>query len=143
VVRSRAAEVPALEDEQWRVVFAGIAFAVFVWLNSTLLRTLHYWGGVPWDFDAQVHSTLVQTSLSIFWTVLAFATMLFGTRRTRRFAWFIGAGLMAIVVVKLAIVDLRNVATVARIVSFIGVGLLMLVVNYFAPYPREGTEAGS
>jgi len=143
VARARAAQIPALHEEQWRVAYAGIAFTVFIWLNAILLRTLHYWSGVPWDFEALTHSTLVQTSLSIFWAVLAFATMLFGTRRTRRFAWFVGAGLMAIVVVKLVIVDLRNVATVARIVSFIGVGLLMLVVNYFAPFPRGGTEAES
>ncbi|MGZ9188259.1 MAG: DUF2339 domain-containing protein, partial [Candidatus Binatia bacterium] len=46
-----------------------------------------------------------------------------------------GAGLMAIVVAKLFFVDLSNVGGIERIVSFIGVGLLMLVVGYFSPVP--------
>ncbi len=42
---------------------------------------------------------------------------------------------MAIVVAKLFFVDLSNVGGIERIVSFIGVGLLMLVVGYFSPVP--------
>jgi uncharacterized membrane protein len=38
-------------------------------------------------------------------------------------------------VLKLFLVDLSNTGTVARIVSFIGVGLLLLVVGYFSPAP--------
>jgi uncharacterized membrane protein len=32
-------------------------------------------------------------------------------------------------------VDLSSVGTIERIVSFIGVGLLMLVLGYFSPLP--------
>ncbi len=46
---------------------------------------------------------------------------------------------MALVVVKLFLVDLGNTETVARIVSFIGVGALLLVVGYFAPAPPRAT----
>jgi uncharacterized membrane protein len=42
---------------------------------------------------------------------------------------------MAVVVGKLFIVDLSQVGTVERIVSFIVVGLLMLVIGYFSPVP--------
>ncbi len=42
---------------------------------------------------------------------------------------------MGLVVLKLFIIDLGNTGTVARIVSFLGVGALLLVVGYFAPAP--------
>ena len=108
---------------------------MFVWLNAVLLRTLHHWAGVPFDFDAMMRSTLVQTSLSIFWSLLALATMLWATRSARRLLWFVGAALMGVVVVKLFTVDLSRIGTVERIVSFIAVGLLMLVIGYFSPLP--------
>ena len=49
---------------------------------------------------------------------------------------------MVIVVAKLFLVDLGNTGTLARVVSFLGVGLLLLVVGYFAPVPpRAAVEA--
>jgi len=42
-----------------------------------------------------------------------------------------------VVVVKLFLVDLSNVGGVERIVSFIGVGLLMLLIGYVSPVPPE------
>ena len=80
-------------------------------------------------------SMLVQASLSIFWSLLALCTMVTATRVRLRPLWLAGAGLMAIVVAKLFFVDLSNVGGIERIVSFIGVGLLMLVVGYFSPVP--------
>jgi uncharacterized membrane protein len=114
---------------------------VFIWLNAVLLRTLHYWAGVPYELEALFRSTLVQTSLTIFWTVLALATMLFATRRSVRFVWIAGAVLMAVVIGKLFLIDLSRIGTVERIVSFVGVGLLMLVVGYFSPLPPTQKEA--
>jgi len=112
-----------------------------------LLRTLHHWAGVPFRLDLMLRSVLVQTSFSIFWTVLALGAMAFATRRSLRALWFAGAALMTVVVAKLFLVDLSNIGGVERIVSFIGVGVLMLVIGYFAPVPpkaeRAQTEATS
>ena len=48
----------------------------------------------------------------------------------------------AAVVLKLLLVDLSGTGTVTRIVSFIGVGVLMLVIGYVAPLPtKEGRHA--
>jgi len=41
------------------------------------------------------------------------------------------------VVLKLLLVDLSGTGTVTRIVSFIGVGVLMLVIGYVAPLPAK------
>ena len=82
----------------------------------------------------------MQASLSLFWTLLALAAMVVATRRAWRPLWLTGAGLMAVVVGKLLLVDLSNAGTIERIVSFLGVGVLMLVIGYLAPVPplREG-----
>jgi uncharacterized membrane protein len=120
---------------------AGFAALAFVWLNAALVRTLHRWAGVPFDFDAVVSSTLVQTSVSIFWTVLALATMLVATRRASRTVWITGAALLAVTIVKLFVIDLSRVGTVERIVSFVGVGLLTLVIGYFSPLPPAATSS--
>jgi len=118
-------------------VLAGLGF---IWLNAALVRTLHRWAGVPLSFDAVISSTLVQTSLSIFWTVLALATMLVATRRASRPVWLTGAALLGVTIVKLFVIDLSRVGTIERIVSFVGVGLLTLVIGYFSPLPPSATS---
>ncbi len=131
---SDAGKIPA----SWpRAVLGG---AAFIFLNGVLLRTLHHWAGIPYQLDAMLRSDLAQASLSIFWTVLALVAMLWAHHRGLRVLWFCGAGLMAAVVVKLFLVDLAKVGGIERIVSFIAVGVLMLVIGYFAPLPPKKTE---
>lgn len=128
--------------EQWpasapRALLGG---AAFIFLNGVLLRTLHHWAGIPYQLDAMLRSDLVQASLSIFWTVLALVAMLTAHRRGLRVLWVAGAGLMAVVVAKLFLLDLAKIGGIERIVSFIAVGVLMLVIGYFAPLPPKKTE---
>ena len=113
----------------------AVALLAFFWLNAVLLRTLHLWVGIPYELKALLDSTLVESALSIFWAFLALATMLIATRTSARIVWLTGAVLLVIVVIKLFLVDLSSVGTVERIVSFVGVGLLMLVLGYFSPLP--------
>ena len=112
----------------------------FVWLNGVLLRTIHHWAGIPYDLDEMTRSVLVQAAISIFWTVLALTAMVVATRNKLRPLWILGAVLMGVVVVKLFIVDLEHVTGIERIVSFIGVGVLMLVIGYFSPLPPRAKE---
>src|SRR5262249_38081131 len=102
--------------------FGGTAF---VWANGVLLRTAHHWAGVPFDLEAMARSVLVQAALSIFWTLLALALTVAATRRGWRDLWLVGAGLLTVVVGKLFLVDLSHISGVERIVTFVGVGLLM------------------
>jgi uncharacterized membrane protein len=122
-----------------RIAWLG-GVAVFVWLSAMLARTLHHWAGVPFDFAAMARSMLVQTSLSIFWTTLALGAMVFATRRGLRPLWMAGAGLMAVVTVKLFFVDLSQVGGIGRIVSFLAVGLLLLLIGYFSPAPPKQAQ---
>jgi uncharacterized membrane protein len=109
----------------------------FFWLNAMLLRTLHHWTGVPYQFETMSHSMLVQASISVFWTVCALAMMIWATRRASRIFWFIGGALLAVTVVKLFLFDLSHVTGIERIVSFIGIGLLLLLIGYFSPLPPK------
>jgi len=61
--------------------------------------------------------------------------MLAATRSGNRVVWLVGAVLLGVVIAKLFLVDLSRSGSVERIVSFVGVGLLMLVVGYFSPLP--------
>jgi uncharacterized membrane protein len=61
--------------------------------------------------------------------------MLVAARKSSRIAWLAGAALLTVVVAKLFLVDLSRTGSIERIVSFGGVGLLMLVVGYWSPLP--------
>jgi len=45
-----------------------------------------------------------------------------------------------VVVGKLFLLDLANSGTVARIVSFLGVGVLLMIIGYVAPVPPGDAE---
>jgi uncharacterized membrane protein len=139
-VAGRHLGIPAFAMVSPAPGYALAAAAGFVWVNAVLLRTLHHWAGVPFDLDRMLRSDLVQTSFSILWTLIALATMVVATRRGLRAAWLAGGALLLVVVAKLFVVDLSNVGTIARIVSFIGVGVLMLVVGYFSPVPPKARQ---
>lgn len=119
----------------------GVAGAsLFAFFTALVMRTAHHWGGVPFHLDALLESMLVQAGLSIIWTLIALGLMIGGHLRHRREVWLIGAALIAVVVAKLFFVELSNRGGLARIVSFIGVGGLLLVVGYFAPLPPKRAE---
>lgn len=120
----------------------------FVALNGAVARAAHHLRGVGFEPDALWASPFFQTLLSITWTLTALAVMVAAARLARRPAWLTGASLLAVVVAKLALVDLADTGTVARIVSFVGVGLLMLLTGYLSPMPparpsQESSQAPS
>ena len=112
-------------------------------LTTILLRTVSHWAVVPYNVDAMAKSFVAQASLSIFWALLALAAMVYATRSARRPIWVVGAALMGVVVAKLFLVDLSAVGGIERIVSFIAVGVLMLVIGYFSPVPPRKPEAAT
>ena len=116
-----------------------LAAVAFVLVNQVTLRILHAFAGVPFEFAAMSASALVQTTLSLLWTMLALGAMFAGARRLQRPVWIAGAALLGVVVLKLVAVDLSGIGTVARIVSFMGVGGLMLLIGYLAPLPPAAT----
>lgn len=122
--------------ESWQAALAG-ALAAYGWFNLALLRTVSNYMDIPYDFNAMFASQFVQAMLSLVWSITALLLMRFAARRVLRGVWIAGAVLLALVVAKLFLVDLSNVGGVERIVSFLGVGALMVGIGYLAPYPTQ------
>ena len=134
----------SLQPARAQQVVQGVAgLSLFALLTVMVMRSAHHWGDVPWQTSALFESMLVQAGWSIVWTLIALALMLFGHLRVRRELWLVGAALIALVVAKLFFVELDNRGGLERIVSFIGVGVLLLVVGYFAPLPPRKAEASA
>jgi uncharacterized membrane protein len=112
----------------------------FLWLNTALARAVHHLADVPFAMDTMLASRLYQTSLAILWALLSLALMVAADRRQSRTVWFAGGGLIGATVLKLFLIDLANSGAVERIVSFISVGLLVIVISYFSPLPPKKEE---
>ncbi len=84
---------------------------------------------------------MVQSVLSLLWTLTAMGLMVAGNRHRLRTLWLVGAVLLVVVLAKLFFVDLSGRGTIERIVSFLGVGVLLLVIGYLAPVPPATTTA--
>ena len=115
--------------------------AVFFWANAVLLRTLHHYAGVPYQFQALLESNFVQMCVTILWTVLALGTMFVATRCRIRQMWIVGSVLMGAVMLKLLIIELPRASAVESMIAIIVVGALLLVAGYVAPVPPAEAEA--
>lgn len=118
----------------------ALGMAGFIVFTGMIIRTLHQWAGTPLWANGAWHNDLVQTSLTIVWTLCALVLTGLASRYAWREIWLVGIALLVIVVAKLLFIDLSNAATVARIVSFIGAGLIMLLIGYIAPLPPSKQE---
>ncbi len=141
--RTLRRSTPEFWERNSGFMYSVFAASLFLWLNAMLFRGVHHLGAVPFDWAALFDSVLVQALLSILWSLTGFGTMVAGTRKAWRSVWIVGAALLGVVVLKLFFIDLSNTGTVARIVSFIAVGIILLIVGYFSPVPpRAKSEVG-
>ena len=114
-----------------------------LWIDSSMLvRTLHAFIGTPlwigglYDVTGGAwNSEQVQTGLTILWTLIALVATIIASRYGQRTLWFMGIGLLGVVVLKLVIVDLSQTEAIWRVISFLGAGSLILVIGYLAPLP--------
>jgi uncharacterized membrane protein len=82
-------------------------------------------------FRASLRDPLLaeQVALSIYWSLFGVATVVFGfILRTARLRYF-GLALLAFTLLKVVVIDLRGVDTGYRILSFLGLGALLLGVS--------------
>lgn len=112
----------------------------FFAFNLLLARAVHHLTGVPFEPQALYDSPIMQVTLAILWSVLALALMFWGARRTSTSLWSGGAAVLALTVLKLFLVDLAHSGAIERIVSFIGVGLLITLIAYLAPAPIKRAQ---
>jgi uncharacterized membrane protein len=131
----RARPLPVRERVPPAAVLGTLGLSAFAVYTGLVLRLAHHAAEVPWDEASLFASTLTQAMLSVAWSLVGVGLMLLGHRRVLRTVWIVGAALLGIVVLKLFFVELADQGGLYRIVSFIVVGVLLLVVGYFAPVP--------
>lgn len=127
------------KNDMLLIILALISF----WIGSSMLvRTLHAFIGTPlwtgglYDVTGGAwNSEQVQTGLTILWTLIALVATIIASRYGQRTLWFMGIGLLGVVVLKLVLVDLSQTEAIWRVISFLGAGSLILVIGYLAPLP--------
>jgi len=124
-----------LKTTRWGWGF--IAGFIFLWCNAMLLRSLHHWFGLDYQWQAIQSSVLAQAALSVLWTLSGLSLMLIATFRHWRDVWLAAAALLLAVIAKLFLFDLYGSNTLETILSFIVVGILLLIVGYFSPLPPK------
>jgi len=122
-----------------RALYRWIGVGLFVALNGIVLRTAHHWADIPWRLASMLASKPLQAALTLAWTATALPLMYAATKRGVRPLWMLGAGLLALVVGKLFLVDLGALSGLPRVVAFLGVGILLLVIGYLSPLPPAAT----
>jgi uncharacterized membrane protein len=126
--------------DQKQLLLISVVGIVFLWLNFTLFRIAHHWFAVPYKATALYHSGLVQAAVSIFWTLSGVILTVFANRKQVRSVWIAGAVLLGLAVLKLFVIDLSELGSLARIISFLVVGFLLTSIGYFAPLPDKNDD---
>jgi uncharacterized membrane protein len=121
--------------------YGVIGLLSFAWINVVLLRAIHQYAGVEYVSHVMWDSVVVQMALSILWAICALVIMNLSRRWQERKLWMLGAGLLGLVLLKLFTKDLTGTGTLARIVSFMVVGGLMLLIGYLSPIPAKAKAA--
>ena len=116
---------------------AVIMVLSLLWLSSyVLLRALHLYLGTPINEIAVWQDATVQLSLTLLWVSLACIAMWIASLKQLRALWILGSSILVIVTLKLVLLDLSNIGTLMRILSFFAAGLGMLLIAYIAPIPE-------
>ena len=121
-------------------LFWSLAVLFFFWMNSVVARSVHFYAGIPYYPDSLFRSVVFQAAIAALWGVGALTITVWAARKGSRSLWGVGATLLGLVVLKLFVVDLSGTGTIARIVSFLVVGVLMLIIGYFSPLPPQKEE---
>ena len=110
-------------------------------ISSIVLRLLTHWLNIPYSLTAILQNGTIQAALTILWASTALILTLWASRKSWRTLWIIGIAILMLVIGKLVLLDLSHTQTLTRIISFIGSGLIMLIIGYFAPLPPHATRS--
>ena len=109
-----------------------------LWVAAAV--TLLYLGSVavvtPFESNTALDSTLLsahqqgQMVLSVFWALVGVGTMVVGLRRDRSAVRLAGLAVLGLSVTKVFVLDLATLTSLYRVVSLIGLGLLLLVAAF-------------
>jgi uncharacterized membrane protein len=123
----------ALSSETLRPAYAGVAAVGAVYLPSIAIVDLTATGSFEPGQTPQV-------LLSVFWSLTGLAGLVYGLVRDDRRLRLAGLGLLGLAAAKVAVYDLAELDEIYRVLSFVGLGLLLLA-GAFA-YQRLRSELG-
>jgi len=119
------------------IIVKFAAAVALVMLTVMLARVVHAYDDVSYNIDALAQSALFQTALSVMYTLVALGVILVAKKRQERAIWIGGAALLGVVILKLILVDMARSGSLERIISFLVVGVLILVIGFIAPLPPK------
>ena len=115
----------AEEGSRAQTVLRALAALTLLYLASTVVVT-------PFESDSAVDSALLsahqqgQMVLSVFWALVGVGTMVVGLRRDLGVVRTAGLALLGVAVGKVFLFDLATLTSLYRVVSLVGLGLLLL-----------------
>ncbi len=119
----------------------GIFALLFIWINQVATRgTWWYTNAVYYDIWSVLRTPHCQGVIAILWGILGLAGILRGQKLRDRLLWRMGAGLLAVDMIKLLLFDLNRAATLTRILAFLVLGGLFLLIGWAAPLPPKKDE---
>lgn len=112
-----------------------IALLTLFWITCMVLRSVHQWANIPYNYADLYDATVAQAAVSITWVISGLILMFLAYFKQHRATWILGGCLLILVVGKLFLIDLSHTQSLARIISFITVGVVLLIIGYIAPIP--------
>lgn len=128
------------EAKMYKSFMSFFVGMILLFSSVVLARSIHSFIGVEYDIVELLNNMVFQMALSILWSLIALSVIMGAKKLQNRVLWIVGASLMGIVVMKLFLVELSQSGSIERIVSFIVVGVLLLLIGYFAPLPPKNNE---
>lgn len=123
-----------------KLLLPGLYGISFLWVSAEAARLTHHWSGVTFDVHMLFASSTLQAGLSMLWTAIAMGVMMYASHSKQRALWFYGFALLAIVGIKLMMIDLSNKGTALWTLSLIGIALLIIAASYFSPAPPKAEK---
>jgi uncharacterized membrane protein len=117
--------------ETWRALATTYAGSVLVYLGSVALVDLFQSRVVPGVASSEI-ATQAQVALSIAWVVTGAILFAIGLLRRFDLARRMGLALLALATLKVFVVDLSALDVAYRVLSFIGIGVVLLGSSFLA-----------
>lgn len=119
----------------------GLLSAAAFWLRNSPIRVLYaiasYIFGLAWLAVAAILLPSTQAVISAVWGLIGIMAVLFGLRRNDALWRSLGFATLALVVGKLFVVDLAEVALLVRVGLFLLLGVAFLLLSYFYRAARK------
>ena len=123
-----------LEDIVPILLAVAANLITLAWLSLEVVGFYNSWGD-QLGFTA-VHSA-IQVTLSVIWTLYAIALVTVGFVTKNRPLRLMSIAIFGVTILKVFLFDMANLQTIYRIISFIGVGGLLVVVSFLYQRYRD------